>query len=103
MVIIFVGAAYAVVSAVTEKPGYQQLFETTRRNFGQPFILGLEVLIAADIIETITVDRTLEGAAALGLIVLVRVVLSFSLDIEVDGMLPWRRAAFEAAQERSAE
>ena len=52
--------------------------------------------MAADIIETITVDRSLESAAALGVIVLVRVALSVTLDMEVDGMMPWRRAEFEA-------
>jgi hypothetical protein len=48
-------------------------------------------LIIADIVLTITVDRTLDSALALGLIVLVRTFLSFSLEIELDGALPWRR------------
>ena len=55
-------------------------------------LLGLEILVAADIIETITIDRSLESAASLGLLVLIRVVLSFSLEAETDGMLPWRKA-----------
>jgi uncharacterized membrane protein len=100
--IIALGAVYAIVAAVVDRPG-RQLFKQTRRNFGQPFILGLEVLVAADIIETITFDRSLESAAALGIIVLVRVVLSISLDMEVDGMMPWRRADFEAANPPRAE
>ena len=96
--IIVIGALYAIVFAVTDWTGHRNVFQQARRNFGRPFILGLEVLVAADIVETIVLDRTLESAASLGVIVLVRVVLSFSLDIEVDGMLPWRRAVLEAGR-----
>ena len=52
--------------------------------------------MAADIIQTITVDPSLESVGVLGLLVAVRIALSFSLDIEVDGMLPWRRAQIDA-------
>ena len=100
--IIAAGALYALVVAIVERPGHKGFFEHARRNFGQPFILGLEVLVAADIIETITVDRSLESAAALGILVLVRVVLSISLDVEIDGILPWRRAEFEIRNSQRA-
>ncbi len=99
--IIGIGAVYAVVTAVMGRSGASNLFNQVRRNFGQPLILGLEVLVAADIIETVIVERTLESAASLGIIVLVRVVLSFSLDIEVDGIVPWRRAEFQARQQEA--
>ncbi len=46
------------------------------------------MLVAADIIETVTVDHTLESVTSLGVLVLTRVVLSFALDIEIEGMLP---------------
>jgi uncharacterized membrane protein len=49
------------------------------------------VLIVGDIVRTIVVDTTLESVAALGLIVLIRIVLSFSLEVEVDGVWPWNR------------
>ena len=58
-------------------------------------LLGLEVLIIADIVLTITVDRTFDSALTLGLIVLVRTFLSFSLEIELEGSRPWRRGAAE--------
>jgi len=96
VLIMVIGALYAIAAALIVRPGHRRVFSEARRNFGQPLILGLEILVAADIIETVTVERTLESAASLGLIVLVRVVLSFSLDIEVNGMFPWRRAEFEA-------
>jgi uncharacterized membrane protein len=72
-------------------------YEQARQNVGRAILLGLEVLIIADIVETITIDPTLESAAALGLIVLVRTFLSFSLEVELDGALPWRK---ERAAER---
>ena len=55
-------------------------------------LLGLEVLIIADIVQTITIEPTAESALVLGVIVLVRTFLSFSLEIELEGVVPWRRA-----------
>ena len=69
-----------------------------RHNIGRTILLGLEVLIIADIILTVAIDQTLENAAALGLIVLVRTFLSFSLEVELDGVVPWRRRAVETAE-----
>ena len=66
-----------------------------RGNVGRAILLGLEFLIIADIVMTIIVDPTLERAAALCLIVLVRTFLSFSLKIEFAGSLPWPRRAAE--------
>ena len=70
-------------------------YTALRHNLGRTILLGLEVLIIADIILTVAIDQTLENAATLGLIVLVRTFLSFSLDIEMDGVVPWRRRAAE--------
>jgi uncharacterized membrane protein len=68
-------------------------YRNARKDVGRAVLLGLEVLIIADIVETITIDPTLESAATLGLVVLVRTFLSFSLEIELDGVVPWRRSA----------
>lgn len=59
--------------------------------------MGLEILIIADIIQTVTIDPTVESALTLGLIVLVRTFLSFSLEIELEGVVPWRRRAAVAS------
>lgn len=93
--IILVGGAYGLIRAAFDQGG-GGFFRRARTGFGRPLLLGLEVLIAADIIETVTVDRTLESVLALGALVLTRILLSFSLDVEIDGVLPWRRARFEA-------
>ena len=94
--VISIGALFAFVGATIRRPEGVTFFEEARRGFGRPFILGLEILIAADIIETIVVDRTLEAVAGLGILVLIRVVLSLALDVEMDGMFPWRRAELKA-------
>ncbi len=68
-----------------------------RGNIGRTILLGLEVLIVADIVLTVAIDSTIESAITLGVIVLVRTFLSFSLEIELDGVVPWHRRAVEAA------
>ena len=67
-------------------------YERARQDVGRSILLGLEILIIADIVQTITIDPTLESAATLGIIVLVRTFLSFSLEIELEGVVPWRRS-----------
>lgn len=66
-------------------------YTALRRNLGRCILLGLEVLIVADIVRTIIVDTTVESVAVLGVIVIIRIILSFSLEVEMDGIWPWRR------------
>jgi len=74
-------------------------YDELRRNLGRCILLGLEVLIIADIVRTIIVDPTLESVAVLGIIVIIRIVLSFSLEVEIDGVWPWRRGPKESPAE----
>jgi len=67
-------------------------FRTLRETFGGVILLGLEILVAADLVKTVTSSPTLTDAVVLGIIVLIRTILSFSLQIEIDGVAPWRRA-----------
>ncbi len=60
---------------------------------GAGLLLGLDLLIAADMIRTVTLDPTLENVAALGLLVIVRTFLSWSLMVELNGRWPWQRHA----------
>lgn len=62
-----------------------------RSNFGRSILLGLEFLIAADIINTVAVTPTLQSVIVLGAIVLIRTFLSFSLELEIEGRWPWQR------------
>jgi len=66
-----------------------------RTVFGRSILLGLGFLVAAAIIRTVAVQPSLQNVAVLGLIVLIRTFLSFSLEVEIDGRWPWRRAAPE--------
>jgi uncharacterized membrane protein len=94
--IITIGGVVGMLRAAFDSTSRASFYDSARAGFARPLLLGLGVLVAADIIETITVDRSLESTAALGLLVLIRVVLSFSLEIETDGVLPWRKAQFDA-------
>ena len=66
-------------------------YDALRRNLGRSILLGLEVLIVADIVRTIIVDPSIESVVVLGVIVVIRILLSFSLEVEIDGVWPWRR------------
>jgi len=68
------------------------IYRTLRSFVGRTILLSLEILVAADLIRTVAVDPSLENVTALALIVLIRTILSFSLDIEIEGRLPWHAA-----------
>src|SRR4051812_8847760 len=76
----------------------RESYRVLREAFGGVLLLGLEILVAADLIRTVAVTTTLENVAVLGLIVLIRTFLSFSLEIEIEGVPPWRRALVSGAQ-----
>lgn len=64
-----------------------------RSDLGRAILLGLEFLVAADIINTVAIELTLESVITLGGIVLIRTLLSFSLEVEIEGRWPWQRGA----------
>ena len=90
--VIVLGALITCWVAATtfRASGSGAAYEAARRTFGRALLLGLEVLVAADLIRTVSVDLTFESVGALGLLVVVRTILSFSIDIEINGVLPWR-------------
>lgn len=98
VLVLALGSVWALVGAGLDWLRGQRigLYARARRGVGLSILLGLEILIIADIVQTITIDPTLESAATLGIIVLVRTFLSFSLEIELEGVLPWRRGASKA-------
>jgi uncharacterized membrane protein len=77
----------------------RRAYQALRGNVGRTILLGLEVLIIADIVLTVAIDSTIESAVTLGIVVLVRTFLSFSLEVELEGVVPWHRRAVEAAAE----
>jgi uncharacterized membrane protein len=72
--------------------GPRRAYGDLRNNLGRGILLGLEILIVADIVRTVTLAPSIENAVTLGIIVLVRTFLSFSLEVELDGVVPWRAA-----------
>ncbi len=80
------------IRSLQRNEGGAAAFQTVRTTLGGGILLGLEVLVAADLIRTITSKPSIEDALILGIIVLIRTVLSMSIQIEIDGVLPWRRA-----------
>jgi uncharacterized membrane protein len=69
-----------------------EYYRDFRQDLGRAIVLGLEFLIAGDIIRTVVVAPTLQNVLVLGLIVLIRTFLSLSLQLEIEGKLPWSRA-----------
>jgi uncharacterized membrane protein len=72
-------------------------YRVLRQSFGGVILLGLEILVAGDLIRTVAIEPTLNNVVVLGLIVLIRTFLSFSLEIEINGVPPWRRALVSGA------
>ena len=79
--------------------GARTAYEQYRANLGRGILLGLEFLVGADIIATVTAPLTWESVGLLGAIVLIRTLLSFSLETEIEGVAPWRRRAAERESE----
>src|SRR3954451_22968715 len=92
--IMVLGGLGALALFVRDIPGAgtaDSAYKSLRRNLGRCILVGLEVLIVADIVRTIIVDQTLTSVAVLSAIVIIRIILSFSLELEIDGVWRWRR------------
>lgn len=104
-VAVIVGAiVMAAVSGGRSRPqsGPSDIFSVYKRRMGRGLLLGLELLLAADIIGTVALTPTLESLASLGLLAVIRSFLSWSLDVEMDGCWPWRMRAEARSEERVA-
>lgn len=73
------------------REGRLNAYQEFRRDLARSIILGLEFLVAGDIIRTITVDQTIQGAAVLAIIVLIRILLNLTLELEIEGRWPWQQ------------
>ena len=94
--IIVVGAimttAIFVLRAIKEG-SIDECYRRFRRDFGKAILLGLEFLIASDIVGTVAVGPTFRDLGVLGLLVLIRTFLSFALELEITGRWPWEKNA----------
>ena len=102
VVAIVVGVLYAGIdAAVRGLRRVSPVYSRFKRVLGRAILLGLELLVAADIIKTVAVTPTLDSVVVLAVIVLIRTFLSWSLELEISGRWPWqkRSAGAEAEQE----
>jgi uncharacterized membrane protein len=92
--VLVVGFIWSVVLAARtwRSAGGAEAYRRLRTTFGGVLLLGLEILVAADLVRTVAVSPTLQNVIVLGLIVVIRTFLSFSLQVEIDGSLPWQRS-----------
>ena len=92
VVVIVIGAGIAfVVSAVRLSRHESDVYRRFRQQLGQTILLGLELLVAGDIVRTVAASPTLTSVAILAAIVLIRTFLSFSLEVEITGRWPWQK------------
>jgi uncharacterized membrane protein len=88
---IVIGSMAAIaMSVLGAGPGDTDRYRTLRQRLGRAILLGLELLVAADIIRTVAVTPTFTSAGVLGIIVIIRTFPSFSLEVELEGRWPWR-------------
>ena len=103
------GIALLVIGAIAAFGGYakdlldpdvrDRAYSRLRRSLARVILLGLELLLLADIIRTIVVDASVSSVVVLGVIVIIRILLSFSLEVEIDGFWPWNKWKAEPSSE----
>lgn len=102
-VMVLGGAAAAMLFMVRTLRGtvpparFEDSYRELRANLGRAILLGLEFLVAADIIGTVAIEPTFRSLGVLGLIVVTRTFLSFSLELEISGRWPWQQSADRVA------
>ena len=92
VLIMFLGLVFAFFKAATSIGKFnRKAYVETRQVVGKSILLGLEILIAADIMQTVVTEPTLRSVLVLGFIVLIRTFLSLSLQVELEGRFPWQK------------
>jgi uncharacterized membrane protein len=95
IVVLMAGAVLASVAfavRLARRIPFQDAYHRLRADLGRAILLGLEFLVIADIIGTVAVEPTLQNLGVLAVIVAIRTLLSFALELEVSGRWPWQRA-----------
>ena len=102
MVVILLGSVIAGLLSVGDlrHQSKAKTFRSLRQRLGRAILLGLELLVAADIIGTVTEDPNLRSVFVLGMIVLIRTFLSFTLELEIEGRWPWQPRPADPTSDR---
>ena len=105
-VVIIVGAIFYAMGhylfRAAIRSEHEELYRELKVRLGRALLLGLEILVAADIVRTVALEATLQSVAVLGLLVLIRTFLSWALVVEIEGRWPWQ-GANEAQEGREAK
>lgn len=92
-----IGGAIASVIFIRDwRRGFDEAYRCYRKHLGRAILLGLEFLVAADIIGTVAIEPSFENLGVLAGIVAIRTVLSFALELEIEGRWPWQKAVRES-------
>ena len=103
--VLLLGALVAALVFTRRLAGgtvFQEAYHALRADLGRAILLGLELLVIADIIGTVAIEPNLQNLGVLAVIVAIRTVLSFTLELEVSGRWPWQRAPAPAGEGRNA-
>jgi uncharacterized membrane protein len=93
VVIIIVAIFYSTIRYLVQsglRPGIPESYSQLKVSLGRSLLLGLEILVAADIVRTVALEATLQSVLVLGLLVLIRTFLSWALVVEIEGRWPWQ-------------
>ena len=93
-----VSATVAFLHETSRTNDWRTAYPNFRSDIGRGILLGLELLVGADIISTITAPLTFDSVGLLAVIVVIRTFLSFSLETEIEGCWPWQRAAKDVVE-----
>lgn len=98
LLVILGGAVVATGHGIVDwsRRSFEAAYQPYRRRLGRAIILGLEFLVAADIVRTVAIDPTFTSIGVLAAIVVVRTFLSVSLEVETEGVWPWQRRVHTA-------
>ena len=95
VLVLILGTAYCLLNSVSSLfrgASTHEAYRNFRKGFGKTLLVTLDIMVAADIILTVTLELSLEALSALGLLVLIRTLLHFILEVEITGRWPWQQA-----------
>lgn len=90
---IVLGGILAIIKVIrlfSQRSDMSSIYKSFRKTLGEGILLGLEFLVAADIINSVAVEPSFKSIGVLGMIVFVRTFLSFTLEVEMNGHWPWQ-------------
>lgn len=90
VLVMVIGIVWALGRFAVMGRSQRDSYDRARRSIGRSILLGLEILVAGDIVRTVAISPTLTSVAVLGVIVIIRTFLSFVLEVELEGRWPWQ-------------